>query len=150
MIKKVSIEIWERQFDLNVVYDCYSGESVTQEQFDALDKFISSPKWIANAKKDVEKHCKKQVMHDDANQKKDNIFSYIKPEAVFIKRDKTRFHYLQQLQVCDRKSDQLRHQRSKLRLSYTSCMLLSFKRSHISSSSIKDNFLQQNRLFPSD
>ena len=75
---------------MNVVYDCYSGESVTQEQFNALDKFISSPKWIANAKKDVEKHCKKQVMHDDANQKKDNIFSYIKPEAVFIKRDKTK------------------------------------------------------------
>ena len=57
---------------------------------DALDKFISNDKWIANAKKDVEKHCKKQVLRDDGNQKKDNIFSYIKPEAVFIKRDKTK------------------------------------------------------------
>ena len=90
MIKKVSIEIWERQFDLNVVFDCYSGESVTQEQLDALNKFISNSKWIANAKKDVEKYCKKQVLRDDGNQKKDNIFSYIKPEAVFIKRDKTK------------------------------------------------------------
>lgn len=88
MIKKVSIEIWERQFDLSVEFDCYTGESVTQEQLDAFDKFISAPKWIVNAKKEVEKYCKKQVLCDAANQKKDNIFSYIKPEAIFIKRDK--------------------------------------------------------------
>ena len=90
LIKKVSIEIWDRKFDLNVVFDCYSDESVTGEQLAALDKFISNPKWIAVAKKAVVKFCEKKVKGDADNQKKENIFSYIKPEVIFIKRDKTK------------------------------------------------------------
>lgn len=90
MIKKVRIEVWERTFDLSVEFDCYPGEYVTKEQLDALEKFISNPQWLVYAKKEVEKHCKNQVLLDNANPKKDNVFSYIKPETIFIKRDKTK------------------------------------------------------------
>lgn len=43
--------------------------------------------WLEQAKKSVEKFCKDQVKRDKENDKKDNIFSYVKPEYVFVKRD---------------------------------------------------------------
>jgi hypothetical protein len=80
--------IWGRHFTIPVVCDCYSGESVTQEQTEALKAFTSHLDWIEKAKKQVEAHCRERVSEDDDNRKKDNIFSYVKPESIFIKRDK--------------------------------------------------------------
>lgn len=81
------MKIWERDFSLRVEFDCYAGETVTKEQKKAIKDFISHPEWISNAKTIIEEFCKKQVMDDDENSKKDNIFSYIKPDYLFVKRD---------------------------------------------------------------
>jgi len=83
------MSIWKRDFTLPVEYDCYEGETVTKEQSGALETFISHPEWVTKAKKMVEKYCKEDVFLDDANQKKDNIFSYIKPNYYFVTRDKS-------------------------------------------------------------
>lgn len=88
MIESLEIIIWGRNFTLPIEYDCYEGETVTEEQVKALQHFISHSEWIANSKSYVEDFCKDQVMEDDENSKKDNIFSYIKPECIFVKRDK--------------------------------------------------------------
>lgn len=87
MIKTLNVEIWDRSFSLNVEYDCYAGEEVTQKQIEAVKRFSNNLHWISNAKKDVVKYCKSEVDNDSENQKKDNIFSYVKPEALFVKRD---------------------------------------------------------------
>jgi hypothetical protein len=70
-----------------VKFDCYSGEQVTKEQVEALENFENHPEWISNAKPVVETFCSKKVAEDLENQKKDNIFSYLKPDYLFIKRD---------------------------------------------------------------
>lgn len=80
------INIWEREFDLNIEYDCYEGETVTQSQIDMLNKFLANKNWLEHAKQKVEEYCKEEVMQDDQNTKKDNIFSYIKPDYLFVKR----------------------------------------------------------------
>ena len=54
----------------------------------ALEAFKSQGRWIEDSKKKVEAFCRDDVKGDDENQKKDNIFSYIKPESIFVKRDK--------------------------------------------------------------
>ena len=87
MIDTVSITIWGRYFTLPVEYDCYQGESVTQEQVDALKEFITRDDWIAKAQSQVECYCKDQVLADESNSKKNNVFSYVIPECVFVKRD---------------------------------------------------------------
>lgn len=87
MIKTLNIEIWDRSFLLNIEYDCYAGEKVTKKQIEAVERFSNNLHWISNAKKDVVKYCKAEVDNDSDNQKKDNIFSYVKPEALFVKRD---------------------------------------------------------------
>ncbi|MDE6708104.1 MAG: hypothetical protein K2K06_08720 [Oscillospiraceae bacterium] len=88
MIESLEINIWGREFNLPIEYDCYEGETVTEEQINAVSHFYAHSELIENAKNYVEAFCKDQVMEDEENGKKDNIFSYIKPECIFVKRDK--------------------------------------------------------------
>lgn len=87
MIETIEIAIWGREFSLSVEYDCYKGEAVTEEQKEALKEFISHSEWIYSSEMCVKEYCKADVMEDDGNSKKDNIFSYVKPDYLFVKRD---------------------------------------------------------------
>ncbi len=87
MIKTVTVNIWGREFALPIEYDCYKGEVITKEQISAVENFISHNEYIEKAKINVELFCKEKVMADDENERKDNIFSYIMPDYLFIKRD---------------------------------------------------------------
>ena len=88
MTRTLKITIWGRDFVLPVEFEYYDEEVETKEQIEALKKFESKPEWITDAKSYVEKFCLEKVQDDEENLKKDNIFSYVKPEYVFIKRDK--------------------------------------------------------------
>lgn len=88
MIDEINAMIWRREFSLPVEYDCYEGEEVTKAQIRALKNFQAHTEWIEQSKSIVEDYCREQVMSDDENAEKDNIFSYIKPECIFVKRDK--------------------------------------------------------------
>ena len=87
IIKTIDIVIWERNFSLPVIYDCYEGEIITAQQIEVVKNFVAHKDWVANSKIKVEKFCKADVMADDDNHSKDNIFSYVKPHYLFIKRD---------------------------------------------------------------
>ncbi len=87
MIEVVDLIIWDRAFSLPVVYDCYKDEIVKNEQIEAVWRFVKNPEWIDKSKEYVEFYCKEDVYQDVDNEKKDNIFSYIKPECLFVKRD---------------------------------------------------------------
>jgi len=87
LIKTLNIEIWGRSFSVNVEYDCYEGEDVTPKQIEAVERFTKNLSWLNKAKEEVVRYCKDDVDDDKENRKKDNIFSYVKPEAVFVKRD---------------------------------------------------------------
>jgi len=88
LIESLEVSIWGRSFELPVEYDCYEDEEVTKAQIQAIKRFKSHTEWIEQSKSVVEDYCIKQVMSDDENAKKDNIFSYLKPECLFVKRDK--------------------------------------------------------------
>lgn len=87
MTDKIDLNVWDRDFSLTVDFDCCEDEPILKEQTDAYEKFISNLGWIDKAKKKVEKYCKKAVKEDPENEKKDNMFSYIKPKCLFIKRE---------------------------------------------------------------
>ncbi|MDY6308110.1 MAG: hypothetical protein SPL71_08650 [Oribacterium sp.] len=87
MIETLELTVWGRDFSLPVKYDCYEGETVTEEQEASLRIFADHPAWLEKAKKKVESYCKQQVQQDDENDKKDNVFSYVKPEYLFVKRE---------------------------------------------------------------
>ena len=85
MIDNLNILIWEREFDIKVDYDIFEDEEVLPEQLETLNVFMEHPEWIEKAKVYVEDYCKKAVMNDESNDKKDNIFSYVKPDYLFVK-----------------------------------------------------------------
>lgn len=87
MIKTLKLLIWGRDFSIPIEYDCYEGETITPQQVKALNDFVAHSDWLNKAKDCVEKYCKDSVMEDTENAKKDNIFSYVKPEYLFVKRD---------------------------------------------------------------
>lgn len=91
MIEKIDITVWGRNFNLSVDYDVFEDEEVLQDQLDTFDIFASHPEWINDAKKHVEDYCMEKVAQDKSNDKKDNIFSYIKPDYLFVKNE-TRKH----------------------------------------------------------
>lgn len=71
------------------MYDCYKGETVTAEQTAALKRFISHPDWIKNARDQVEAYYRDRPVEDEEDPQKDNIFHYVKPVYIFVKRDKS-------------------------------------------------------------
>ena len=88
MIKHLDICIWGRDFSVPVDYNCYAGETLLPEQTEAINTFLDCPLWLENAKNSVEQYCHEQVMEDTENSKKENIFSYVKPQGFFVKREK--------------------------------------------------------------
>lgn len=88
MIKNLDICIWGRELSVPVDYNCYVGRTPLYEQEVALKTFLDHPEWLENAKELVEQFCREQVMEDSENDKKDNIFSYIKPQGFFVKHEK--------------------------------------------------------------
>ena len=87
MINELNISIWERAFLLPVEYDCYDDEIVTDSQKSAVKMLTMHPEWIVSAKEQVKSFCREEVLKDDENNKKDNIFSYVKPEYLFVKHE---------------------------------------------------------------
>ena len=87
MINALELQIWGREFTLPIKYDRYRGEEITEAQEKAITDFQSRQEWIEASKSQVEEYCRAQVVDDKENDKKDNIFSYIKPEYLFVKRE---------------------------------------------------------------
>lgn len=83
----LSIKIWKRDFDLKVIYDCYTGETVLEEQKDALKKFTTDKRLIESSLSNVEKYCLNQNKEEIGSEAIDNVFKYVMPESIFVKRD---------------------------------------------------------------
>ena len=87
MIDTVKINIWKRNFELPIEYDCFSNEKVTVEQMNALNDFLKNISLLDKAKVFVEKYCSKYLELDEENKNKENIFTYIIPHYIYVKRD---------------------------------------------------------------
>lgn len=87
-MNKVSLTIWGRVFEINVVFDCYAGESPTATQQQALQNFIARPDLLDNVKAEVEKYCQKK----DSTIIVDNIFKFVIPQSLFVQRTKNNVH----------------------------------------------------------
>ena len=85
MTDRIHIKMWDEIIQLDLEYDCYKGEEITDEQIKALGRFVSHPEWIDAAKECIEEYCKKCAL-----EKGDvvmNVKDCIIPEAVFVKRE---------------------------------------------------------------
>ena len=98
---KTSMNIWGKQFKLDIIYDVYEDEKILPIQEEALKKITSNSKAIDATLPRVKKYCLESELIGNVTAI-DNIFNYVKPKALYIKRSKTsRIAAL----ICDYKLD---------------------------------------------
>ena len=84
MTKKINV--WGREFDLTVIFDCYKGEEILSIQEDAIKKFVASAGELLSSSTDIEKYCIERDT-DSIGDSISNIFKYVIPTSLFVKRD---------------------------------------------------------------
>lgn len=82
-----STMIWNRKFDLPVRFDCFGDEKILKSQYEIFDRFSLNSQWIEEARSDIERYCSKLVREDKDNRQKKNVFSYLKPDYIYVNRD---------------------------------------------------------------
>ena len=82
-MSKVKMEIWGREFNLEVFYKNYKGKEITDNQIASYEKFIT-------ADDAIEKSKKKLIAYIEENYEEvgkiENIFKYVIPKMVYIPR----------------------------------------------------------------
>lgn len=88
-MNEVEMKIWGRAFKLDVVFDCYSGEEVLDIQRDAFNELLESDTEIELSLNSVKGYCKKHNPNDVGDEI-DNIFRFVIPRSIFVKRSDDR------------------------------------------------------------
>ena len=83
----IKMNIWDREFVLDVTYDCYSDEEISQKQKDAIEKFPSAENEITKALVKVKEYCLNQNKKEIGEDNISNIFKYVVPKYLFVPRD---------------------------------------------------------------
>lgn len=85
-VQEHKFNIWDRELDIQVVYECYDNEKVLDNQIKAYDEFIkNSDNIYEQAYKQLEIYCA-QNYKEQIGDSFDNIFKYIKPKSLYITR----------------------------------------------------------------
>jgi len=85
-MNKQTLTIWGREFELDIIFDCYKGESVLPAQTEALNGLLQNAELINNAKSDVESYCIQRDADLIGTTVIDNIFKYVVPKSIYIQR----------------------------------------------------------------
>lgn len=83
MYKKLLI--WNREFDLRVVFDSYD-EEVLPIQKQALEAFLKAENTIQESKQQLEKYILNDEYAEIEGNSIDNIFKYVIPTDIYIPR----------------------------------------------------------------
>lgn len=85
----LTISLWGRQFDLEVIYDLLDNEEISANQTKALEALTSSWGVVENALGDVKQYCLKNNQDEINDKQLANIFKYVVPQALYICRSET-------------------------------------------------------------
>ena len=85
-MSKSVLKIWGREFELNVVYECYPGEEVLDSQRAAFEQLCNTSNIdaaLGYVKAYVKNTAKLQVESPI-----DNIFKYVMPKSIYVPHNK--------------------------------------------------------------
>lgn len=85
-MSKEKIVIWGRELELEVKYDCYTGEDILESQKVALSAFLESDNSIDTSVVKVKKYCLEQN-REEIGEEITNIFKYVAPKYLYIARN---------------------------------------------------------------
>lgn len=76
--------IWDRTFELSLVYECYPGEEVLESQKEAFAMLNDNAKEVAGSLGLVKKYVKETGEDQLKEEEIENIFRYVMPKSVFV------------------------------------------------------------------
>lgn len=98
---KKNVRIWDREFELEVIFCGYPEEPIIDGQKDALSEFLKNTGSIEKSLLPVKKYvCEKSnnaITEDDV----DNIFRYVMPRYLYVSKSKRQCVAI----MCDYKFD---------------------------------------------
>lgn len=100
-MNKLLVTIWNREFDLDVSYSCYPGETITKVQELAAMDFPKHEDNISGSLKEVKDYVEATNDNDIKANDMDNIFKYVMPNTIFIPRTEEKVVAI----LCDYKFD---------------------------------------------
>lgn len=89
-MSKCKMSIWERKFELPLMYECYAGEEVLESQKEAFAMLEDNAKEVEGSLKQVKKYVKKTGAAQLAGDEIGNIFKYVMPKSIFVPHSKKR------------------------------------------------------------
>ena len=84
-MNKMNVNIWDRDFELDIVYYNFPGEDITELQQETVEKIISVD--FSDSLDNIVNYI---IEYDSAElngEKIDNIFRYVMPKSILIDRD---------------------------------------------------------------
>ena len=86
LMNKLKVNIWNREFELDVIYQVFSGQDVIDNQVLTASKISTVD--FSESKKAVESFIKENYSDDLGLSEVDNIFRYVMPKRIFIPKEK--------------------------------------------------------------
>lgn len=83
-MSKIKINIWNRDFSLPVVLECYDDEQILASQNEAFDWIKSENEQIEKSLESVERYVIKNDSKELTKKEVDNIFKYVMPKTIYI------------------------------------------------------------------
>ena len=90
-MNKIKVSIWGREFDLNIIYDCYSGEEVLESQKEAVKKFADADQAIALSLDALKEYCLTMNKEEIEANTIENIFKYVAPKYIYVPREDEKY-----------------------------------------------------------
>lgn len=83
LMSKQKMCIWNREFEIPVLYECYSGEEILDSQKEAFALFKDNEQEVELSLQYVKEYVEK---NNDGRLKEDisNIFKYVMPKSIFV------------------------------------------------------------------
>lgn len=85
-MNKQNIRIWGREFQMDVQFDCYTGEEVLESQREAAAALAATEPVIEAALEKVKAYCLSLNRQEIGADKIENIFKYVAPKYLYVPR----------------------------------------------------------------
>ena len=87
LMSKMNVWIWNREFNLDISYQNFPGEDITENQRKILTTVSAAD--YDTAKVGVERYIKKVFASELGNDNLDNIFRFVMPRSILVPRTET-------------------------------------------------------------
>lgn len=89
-MNKLNLTLWGREFNLDITYDCYSGEIILETQKSAVKALANMADELESSLDDIKAYCLSKNKEEIGGDVIENIFKYVIPKYVFVPRDENK------------------------------------------------------------